>query len=433
MWRAWPRPTPARATKTEDYAVAVEAFDQAIAILERQAAQDRRDELQDDLANVLRDKALALAQHGQVAGRQSLRTLDQHLRHSIALYDRAITLYDRPGDEEALHRRAIERARCLSNQGNALWRLGDAGSALRAYDAALADLDSLERQRFERELAVAWMNKGVAHGDLEGEGEAMVWYGQADEALKQVVRRGRRRELTRELALCAMNQGCALAAIGDDLTAIAHLDRAVKLYEQEVYERPPGGAHEELALCYMNKAAPVSRRGQVAAAIELLNRALQIFDNLARHGRPAASADLGLCWMNLGTQLWRSGQRETAMETYDRAVKLLDACVDRKGPSQPAADLAMCHLNAALAYHELQRPWRAGRALRRAGQLVLGSALPDARLPAPDAALKALFDLFSKHRGRPDRAEVRRFLARQTAASAGGAVNRTHKRVLDLS
>jgi len=420
------------ATKSEDYAAAVEGFDRAIAILERQVEQGRRAELQDELANALRDKALALARYGQIVGRQSLRTLDQHLRQSIALYDRAIALYDHPGAEEALRQRAIERARCLSNQGNALWRLGDTRSALRAYDDALAFLKPLERQRVERELAIAWMNKAVAQGDLEGEGAAMDWYGQAAEALEQLVRRGSRRELTRELALCAMNQGCALAAFGDDLTASAWLDRAVKLIEQEVQGEPLSSSHEDLAQCYMNKAVPLSRRGQVAAAIDLLNRALEILAALARHGRPSVPADAGLCWMNLGTQLWRSGQQQTAIETYDRAIELLGSWLDRKGPSQAAADLALCHLNKALAYHQLRRVWYAGRALRRAGQLVLGSALSDGRLAAPDSALKALFVLFSKHEGWPGRAAVRQFLDSQTALASGGALNRTHKRTLDL-
>jgi len=71
--------------------------------------------------------------------------------------------------------------------------------------------------------------------------------------------------------------------------------------------------------------------------------------------------------------------------------------LDRKGPSQAAADLALCHLNKALAYHQLGRTWHAGWALRRAGRLALRSAEPDARLAAPDSALKALFALFSKH------------------------------------
>lgn len=420
------------ATKSEDYAAAVEGFDRAIAILEQQVEQGRRAELQDELANSLRDKALALARYGQIVGRRSLRTLDHHLRQSIALYDRAIALYDHPGAEEALRQRAIERARCFSNQGSALWRLGDTRSALRAYDNALAFLKPLERQRVERELAIAWMNKAVVQGDLEGEGEAMAWYGQAAEALEQLVRRGSRRELTRELAICAMNQGCALAALGDDLTASARLDRAVKLIEQEVQGEPLSSSHEDLAQCYMNKAVPLGRRGQVAAAIELLNRALEILDALARHGRPSVPADAGLCWMNLGTQLWRSGQRQTAIETYDRAIELLGSWLDRKGPSQAAADLALCHLNKALAYHQLRRVWYAGRALRRAGQLVLGSALPDARPAAPDSALKALFVLFSKHEGRPGRAAVRQFLNSQTALASGGALNRTHKRTLDL-
>jgi len=420
------------ATKGDDCAAALEAFDRAIAILQQRPEQDRPGELQDELANALRDKALALARSGQVVGRRSLRTLDQHLRQAIALYDRAIALYNHPGAGEALRQRAIEQARCLSNQGNALWRLGDARAALRAYDDALAFLKPLERHRVERELAIASMNKAVAHGDLEGEGEAMAWYAQAAEALERLVRRGSRRELTRELALCAMNQGCALAALGDDLAASACLDRAVKLIEQNVQAEPLSGSHEELAQGYMNQAVPLSRRGQVAAAIELLKRALAILDALAQRGRPPFPADAGLCWMNLGAQFWRSGQQQTAMEAYDRAIELLDSWLDRKGPSQAAADLALCHLNKALALHQLRHPWYAGRALRRAGQLVLGSALSDARLAAPDSALKALFVLFSKHEGWPGRPAVRQFLESQTALATGGALCRTHKGTADL-
>jgi serine/threonine protein kinase/tetratricopeptide (TPR) repeat protein len=427
------------ATKCEDYAAAVEGFDRAIAILERPVELGRPVEHQEELANLLRDKALVLTRYGQIAGRRSSQTLDQHLRQSIALYDKAIALYegavlpcDRPGKEEALRERAIHQARCYSNQGNALWHLGDARAAYRAYDDALAFLNPLERKYVEREQAVARMNKAVAQGDLEGEGEAMVGYGQAAEALERLVRRGSRRELSRELAVCAMNQGCALAAFGNDLMASAWLDRAAKLIEQDVQGEPTGSAQEDLAQCYMNKSVPLGRRGQFAAAIELLNRAIGIFDALARQGRPTLPADAGLCWMTLGTQLWRSGKREAGMESYDRAIELIDAWLDHKGPSQAAADLALCHLNKALAYHQLGRSWYAGRALRRAGQFVFRPASPDAR-PAPsDAALTPLFVLFSKHEGSPGRAAVREFLDRQTALASGGALNRTHKQTLDL-
>jgi tetratricopeptide (TPR) repeat protein len=212
----------------------------------------------------------------------------------------------------------------------------------------------------------------------------------------------------------------------------ASLDRAVKLFEREVQGEPLGSLHEDLAQCYMNKAVPLGRRGQVAAATELLNRALETFDALARHGRPPHPADAGLCWMNLAAQLWRSGRQDAAIETYDRAIELVGSWLDREGPSQAAADLALCHLNKALAYHQLRRVWHAGRALRRAGQLLLDSAMPEARPAVPDPALKALFLLFSKHGGRPPRAAVRQFLDNQTALASGGALNRTHKRTLDL-
>ncbi len=420
------------ATNSEDYTSAVKGFDRAIAILEPQVEQGRRAELQDELANTLRDKALALAGYGQIVGRRSLGTLDQHLRQSIALYDRAIALYDHPGTEEALRQRAIEQARCFANRGNALWRLGDSRAALRAYLDALAFLKPLERHRVEYELAIVWMNTAVVQGDLEGAGEAMEWYRLAAETLEQIVRRGSRRQLRRELAVCAMNEGCALAALGDDLAAAAWLDRAVKLMEQEVQGKPLSSLHEELARCYMNKAVPLGRRRQWAASIELLNRALEIFDALARHGRPSDPAELGLCWMNLGTQLWRSGRQQAAIESYERAIELLGSWVDRKGPSQAAADLALCHLNMALAYRQLGRVWHAGRALRRAGQLALASSPSEAPLTVPDSALRALLVLFSTRWGWPGRAAALQFLDNQTSLASGGALNRTHKRTLDL-
>jgi tetratricopeptide (TPR) repeat protein len=417
--------------RQENYDGAADLLDRTIAILDHQVNQEQCAERIDDLANAYRDKALALALRGSGSAWERFFSPKKWVDGALSLFDQAIGLYNRPGSEESIRRRSVERAKCFVNKGNLLFRSGQWHAALQDYDYALSFLQTLEPGRVQRELAVCLMNKAVALGEVEGEAAAAEPYERASELFENLVRKGGRRELAHHLAVCWMNRGCAVAAAGDDATGAMLIDRAEKFFEQDLKAATTATAREDLALCWMNLAVTVGRRGRTSAANELYDRSLKALTALWRDGHRRAMDHFGLCWMNLGTLQWRAGERREAFKSYRRAVTALGYSASSRRPDL-AADLAVCRLNEALAHYELRNRWWAAWRAGQAGRIVASLPPIDGHPAVGDPALRMLAGFVAKHEGRPSLGQFRQFLETQRLLAVKGTLNRMRKRVLDL-
>ena len=271
---------------------------------------------------------------------------------------------DLGGDPE-LERRLSEQEAvraCFDRLG---WRAYERAryAAAVAHRSLLLTLLERQAQRLEtdevhNDLAITYMNRGVArraNNDLSG---ALADHGQAI-----VLREALRRQLGPEwppawangLARAYMNRGVARVGGGDRAGALADVEQAVALMEalrrQLGPEWPPAWANE-LARAYVNRGNTRYAGNDLSGALADYDQAIALMEALRRQlgpeWPPAWTADLARAYMNRSNPRDAGNDLSGALADCDQAIALLEALHRQLGPEWPPAwanDLARVYMN----------------------------------------------------------------------------------------
>ncbi|MEZ6185969.1 MAG: tetratricopeptide repeat protein [Planctomycetota bacterium] len=193
-------------------------------------------------------------------------------------------------------RRLVESAVAMSKSGGAI-------EALAQLDRAL-ELDPRN--------ALAWSNRGVAHGSLGRHTEAIEDYTRAI-------------ELDPGLVFAWINRGVAHGSLGRHTEAVEDFTRAIELDPRN-------------ALAWSNRGLAQGDLGHLAEALPDLERALQLAPRMASS------------WSNRGVARYRLGRYAEALEDYTHAIEL-DPSVGQAWANRAAALFALERYAEAIADH----------------------------------------------------------------------------------
>lgn len=269
-------------------------YEKALRIFERLVADGRKD-LEPPFASLCLNKAFVHELTDDVPG-------------ALALYDRAITIYERLIEQEG-------------------------------------------RQELANHLANAYMDKALAVGDLGDKHAAVALYDRAISIRERLVEREGRRELANDLALACVNKAVVVSALGDGRTAVALYDRAIAIYEGLVEQEGRRELANDLANAYRNKAYAMCCLGDERTALTLFDRAISIRKRLVElEGRQELQGDLAQVLVGRAVTWLDLGDRQRARSDAQIAVPILEAEISRTGRTdlQRTLDFAMKKLRDVL-------------------------------------------------------------------------------------
>jgi serine/threonine protein kinase/lipopolysaccharide biosynthesis regulator YciM len=329
----------------EDFSGALALYDRAIEIFERLVNVEGRRELANGLATLYINKANAVVGIGDN-------------RAAVGLYDRAIEIRERLVNVDGRREIANDLAALYMNKANALGNLGDERAAAGLYDRAIGIVERLVnvegRHELAKDLADLYSNKANAVGALGDKRAAVGLYDLAVEIFVRLVNIEGRRELANELAKLYMNKATAVGNLGDERAAVELYDRAIEIRERLVNVEGRRELANELATLYMNKATAVGNLGDERAAVELFDRAIEIRERLVNvEGRGELADGLARLYSNKAISVNNLGDERAAVGLHDLAIKILERLVNGEGRREMANDLATLYMNKAIAVNNL--------------------------------------------------------------------------------
>jgi tetratricopeptide (TPR) repeat protein len=234
----------------------------------------------------------------------------------------------------------------------------DVPGAVALYDRAIAIYERLVEREGQKELsnllAAAYMNKAVAVSDLGDKQAAVALYDRAIAIRERLVEREGRRELANDLAAAFLNKANAVDDLGDKQAAVALYDRAIAIYERLVEREGRKELADRLAAAYLNKAVTVDDLGDKQAAVALYDRAIAIRERLVeREGRKELANGLAAAYMNKANAVSDLGDKRAAVALYDRAIAIRERLVEREGRKELQGDLAWVLAGRAKAWLDL--------------------------------------------------------------------------------
>ena len=324
---------------------AIQAFDQAIAILERLVNQEGLRELEDYLARAYMNKAIAVDALGDERG-------------AVVLYDQAIAIRERLVNQEGRRELDNSLATTYLNKAAAMIALGDNPGAVSLLDQTIAIRERLVNQEGRHELAndlaMTYMNKALAVSALGDERGAVVFYDRVIAIWERLVNREGRRELANDLAKAYMNKAVSVSALGDKQGAMALYDQAIAIWERLVNQEGLRELANELAKAYHNKAAAMSALGDKHGAVALYDQAIAIDERLVnQEGRRELANDLAKTYHNKADAMSDLGDKHGAVALYDQAIAIRERLVNQEGRRELATALAYAYTDKANAVGNL--------------------------------------------------------------------------------
>jgi serine/threonine protein kinase len=326
-------------TITDDLVGAVAVYDRAIQLYERLENLPR-------LAFTCGDKAITLRRSGDLAG-------------AVGLYDRAIKIYEMLLSLKYNQQLARHVAHDYMNKAVAISELGDQRGAVALCDLAipiykrLVDHDG--RQELANALAMAWMNKANSLHFLGQDHEAVACYDRVIEIRERLVNQDGRREFEHFLAAGYTSKAMAVSALGNKRDAITLYDRGILIYErlvnQDGQRRELGHA---LAKAYMNKAASLHAVGDFVGAAAFGDQTIQLYERMVnQEGRRELAKNLALAYMNASNAASALGDKQGRVTFCDRAISMYERLVNQEGRQELAAELALAYMKKAFALSDL--------------------------------------------------------------------------------
>jgi len=339
----------------------VAAFDEVSRIYERLITSGRKD-LENVLGKLCHDAAAVHATADDTSG-------------AVALYDRAIEIYERLVNIEDRSELANDLACFYVNKGIAVGHLGDKRAAMALYDRAIEIYERLVNIEGRRELAdylaTNYRNKANMLLELGDNLAALVFYDRAIEIRERLVNVEGRSELANGLAALYGNKAVAVSdngnkamAVSDNFgaenyrAAMALYDRAIEIMERLVNVEERRELANNLAGLYMNKANAVSKdcaatlfgRGDYRAAVLLYDKAIEITEQLINvDGRWELASELAGLYMNKAAACAKLSDNHTAVTLEDRATEIMERLVNVEGRDDLADKLANLYRNKALS------------------------------------------------------------------------------------
>ena len=211
------------------------------------------------------------AEAAEIVARQASSRRGQ-LVADVAAYDEARRIYERliKGGRKDLE---IDLATLCHEAASLHETVDDSPGALALYDRAIEIFERLVnvegRRELANDLAGLYMTKAVATMNLGDNWAAVALYDRAIEIRERLVNVEGRRELADGLATLYMNKAIAVMNLGDNRAAVGLYDRAIGIRERLVNAENRRELANDLAILYMNKANAVASLGEIRAAVNL--------------------------------------------------------------------------------------------------------------------------------------------------------------------
>jgi tetratricopeptide (TPR) repeat protein/predicted Ser/Thr protein kinase len=314
------------------------AYDEARRIFERLIKAGRKD-LEDELAMLCHEAASAHEIADDSSG-------------ALAMYDRAIEIYERLVNVEGRRKLVHDLASSYMNKAITLCAMADYRDALNLFDRAIAINENLVKQegshQMSQDLAAAYVNKANAVSNLGDHRGAVTLYDNAIETYERLIQQGGRfklygwLKLPNDLAMVCMNKTAALLALGENRKAIEVCDRAIEIRERLVNQEGQTEVANDLASAYVNKANALHGAGDYLEAVRLYDRAINVRERLVNEeGRSEVASDLSLAYVNKASAVSKLGDTSGAIALYDCAIEIREQLVKREGRSELLGDLAL--------------------------------------------------------------------------------------------
>lgn len=223
-------------------------------------------------------------------------------------------------DPDTWHRRQLETAEELLDEGQAALQRGDLPSALDVVDEALVILDMARAERLDddvRQLRARALNdRGLLHQQSEEIDRARTLHGRAVELVDDID------EIDEEFAPSAaavyLNHGQIALFDEDHDTAREATERAMDLVE-DLRDRDVQGTASMALSVYQNKTALESYAQNFEEAADAADQAISIAEEIAESGDPTGLARAARVAQQLSVQLFEHDRVDEALEWGERA------------------------------------------------------------------------------------------------------------------
>lgn len=158
---------------------------------------------------------------------------------------------------------------------------------------------------------------------------AVALYDQAISIWENLVVRQGRREFRDSLAMAYMNKAIAIGQMGNSQSAVKLFKQAIASYELLVLQEGRDDLSDELARAYLNGATAVAQTGDLRTALTLCDQAIAIWERLVRQGRRELLGSLAKVKGLRAIVLINLGKRAQGVNELREAVKMLQAEVAR--------------------------------------------------------------------------------------------------------
>ncbi|MCX5813027.1 MAG: serine/threonine-protein kinase [Proteobacteria bacterium] len=292
----------------------LEVYERVLSLHSNLIEQGRK-EFQTTLASLLVHKAFVHEDVADVPG-------------AIAMYDKAIQIYERLVNEEGKTEPSNALADVYINKANAVMQLGDNRFAAEISDKAIQIYERLVdeegKTEFSNNLARVYMNKAIAVSALGDNRFAAEISDKAIQIYERLVDEEGKTEFSNGLATVYMNNAVAVSALGDKLSAVELYEKAIQIYERLVNKEGKTEFSNGLATVYMNKAVAVMQLGDNRFAAEIYEKAIQIRERLVnKEGRTELTGDLAWVKIYKATVLDILGETQKAREEFQQALPAL--------------------------------------------------------------------------------------------------------------
>ncbi len=132
-------------------------------------------------------------------------------------------------------------------------------------------------ENFKNDLAMAYMNKGVALDSLGRSNEAVDEYDKAIAIREDLVFEQKREELANDLAVAYLNKGVTLWKLGRLNEAVDEYYKAIAILEDLVFEQKREELGNNLAMAFMNKGLALDNLGRLNEAVDEFDKAIVLF------------------------------------------------------------------------------------------------------------------------------------------------------------
>jgi tetratricopeptide (TPR) repeat protein len=272
------------------------------------------------------------------------------LQGAIALYDRAIVLYQQLLAADTRPEFISALAGAHINRAHALHSLRNFPAAITEYDRATALLEPLlqaeHRPEVAHSLAIALGNKAESHRMLLDAKTALACFDRAIYLYDGLVGQEWRPEIAKSLALVSVNKADLLRATGDYRGAVPVCDRGLALLERLINDEGHGQFRPFLAHAYRTKAVTLSEVDP-GAALDVVARSIAVCEELINEGRHELTDQLALAFSTKAHVQARLRDYPGTIALHDQAIALYERLVNEEGRSDLRAQLAHVYLQQA--------------------------------------------------------------------------------------